>query len=217
MVQVAGKPVLQHNVEWLRSQGVYDLAVNLHHQPEAVRQFLASGSRFGVSVHYSEEPDLLGTAGAVAGVTDWLGGEDFLVLYADNIIVCDLPSVKRHHASLAATLTMALYWREDVTASGVATVDGEGRVTEFVEKPGPGQVDSHWISAGLLLCRPDVLDHIPAGRFSDFGRDILPQLLGSGEVIGGYQMRAPERLHWIDTAEDLAVARAALSATGPPR
>ena len=71
MVPVAGKPVLQRNIEWLRSQGVVDLVVNLHHYPEVVTDYFGDGSAFGVHLHYSYEPELLGTAGALWGAREY--------------------------------------------------------------------------------------------------------------------------------------------------
>nr|MDQ6949264.1 nucleotidyltransferase family protein [Actinomycetota bacterium] len=195
LVPVAGKPVIQHDVEWLRGQGVCDLAVNVHHHSAAVQEFLGSGEHLGVSVRYSYEEELLGTAGAVGRLRDWVGDEDFLVVYADNILFCDLAAMARRHRELAATATVALFWREDVTASGVADVNPDGSITGFVEKPSAGEVDSHWVNAGLLRCDPRVLRFIPTG-FSDFGRDVLPALLAAEETVAAYPMSGTERLHW---------------------
>jgi mannose-1-phosphate guanylyltransferase len=217
MVPVAGKPVIERNIEWLRQHGITNLAVNLHHRPEVVRALLGSGEEFGVRVRYSHEPELMGTAGAVDRLRDWLDDDEFLVIYADNIINCDVGAVVARHRAMSACLTMALYWREDVSASGVARLDAEGRVTAFVEKPREGQTDSHWINAGLLCCSRRVLTYVPRGEFSDFGRDIFPALLSGGEAIAGYRMSPSETLHWIDTPADLTATQAAFvtSAASP--
>ena len=77
MVPVAGKPVLQRNIEWLRSQGVVDLVVNLHHYPEVVTDYFGDGSAFGVRLSYSYEPELLGTAGALWGARRFFAQNGF--------------------------------------------------------------------------------------------------------------------------------------------
>jgi len=207
MVPVAGKPVLQHDVEWLRSRGVVDLVVNLHHCPEAVTDHFGDGSAFGVRIHYSYEPELLGTAGAVWAAHRFFSQERFLVIYADNLIDCNLNRLYNLHVDSQATLTMALFWRADVSASGVVALEEGGRIVAFKEKPKPEEVLSHWVNAGLLLCEPGVLRFIPPGQSSDFGHDVLPALLAAGEPLYGYTMGPDEGLWWIDTPEDLQRVR----------
>ena len=63
MLPVAGRPALEYTVEWLRHHGIRDLVINLHHHPEAVIRHFGDGSAFGVSIEYSIEERILGTAG----------------------------------------------------------------------------------------------------------------------------------------------------------
>lgn len=203
MVPVAGKPVLQWNIEWLRSQGVVELVVNLHYHPEVVTGFFGDGSSFGVHLEYSYEPELLGTAGALWGARDFLSGPRFWVLYADNLVNCSLERMESLHRTQNATLTMGLFWREDVSASGVVRLDNQGRIVEFKEKPAAHEVISHWVNAGIFLCEARVHNFIPPQQTSDFGHNILPVMLAAGEQMYGYPLGPGESLHWIDTLEDL--------------
>src|ERR1044072_9517480 len=68
MIEIGGKPVLEHNIVWLRKYGVTDILINLHYLAEAVMNYFGDGSRFGVRLKYSYEEELLGTAGAVKKV-----------------------------------------------------------------------------------------------------------------------------------------------------
>jgi NDP-sugar pyrophosphorylase family protein len=204
MVPVAGKPVLQWNIEWLRSQGVTELVVNLHHYPESVTGYFGDGRAFGVRLEYSYEPELLGTAGALWGARRFLSAPRFWVLYADNLVNCSLERMESLHLAQEATLTMGLFWREDVSVSGMVGLDGHGRISGFKEKPAANEVLSHWVNAGIFLCEARVQQFIPPGRASDFGNDILPAMLSAGEPIYGYPLGPEETLHWIDTPDDLA-------------
>jgi mannose-1-phosphate guanylyltransferase len=204
MVPVAGKPILQHNIEWLRSQGITELVVNLHYHADEVTSALGDGSSLGVRIHYSREPEIMGTAGAVWAARRFLSMEPFLVLYADNFIACRFDRFCASHSRHGATLTMALFHREDVSASGVVGLAESGRIFAFKEKPAPGEVLSHWVNAGLFLCEPHVLDFIPQDRFSDFGHEVLPSMLAAGELLFGYPLGPGETLYWIDTPDDLA-------------
>lgn len=210
MVPVAGKPVLQRSIEWLRSQGVVDLVVNLHLYPELVTDYFGDGSAFGVRLAYSFEPDLLGTAGALWGARRFFGAERFWVVYADNLLNCSLERMESLHLARRATLTMGLFWREDVSASGVVGLDDDGRITGFKEKPVAHETLSNWVNAGIYLCEARVHQFIPPGRPCDFGYDILPVMLSKGEPMYGYTLGPGETLHWIDTQEDLARTAAAL-------
>jgi len=202
MVPVAGRPLLERNVEWLAENGIRDLAVNLHHFPDAVRDHFGDGSAYGVRIRYSYEPVLLGTAGALRPLVDWLCDATFLVVYGDNFIRLDLSAVLDEHARSRAVATVALYSREDVASSGVAELDEAGDVVRFLEKPQPAETESRWVNAGLLACEPALVDAIGDGS-PDFGRDVLPAVLAAGGRIHGYRMSADETLEWIDTPADL--------------
>lgn len=201
MVPVAGKPTLVRALEWLRRNGVTDVAINLHHRPARVTEHLGDGGRFGVRIHYSYESQLRGTAGALDACRQWLGQEPFLVLYADNIVGCELSALERTHRRNGATLTIALHRREDVRSSGVARLDGES-IVGFVEKPDRG--GAGWVNAGLLRCERRVCDFVPRASFSDLGVDVIPSLLNAGEPVAAHRMGEGEFLHWIDTPTDLA-------------
>ena len=64
MLPVVGRPLLEHTIEALARQGIVDLAINLHHRPEAITEHFGDGSALGVNIIYSHERQLLGTAGA---------------------------------------------------------------------------------------------------------------------------------------------------------
>ena len=211
MARVAGKPVLEHNIEWLRKFGVTDLTINLHHMPEAVKEHFGDGERWGVRIVYSFEPDLLGTAGAVKKVADFFDAP-FFVWYGDNLSTCRLDRLWEFHLKKGGLATIALHEREDPTQSGIVGLDEDERVSRFLEKPRPEQVFSHWVSAGIFVLEPHALRAVPAEGAHDFGRDIFPALLDQGAALYGYRMSEDEGLWWIDTAADLERVQAAMNA-----
>lgn len=202
MVPVAGMPVLEHNVRWLRRFGVTDLLINLHYMPQAVRDYFGDGSGWDVSITYSPEERLLGTAGAVKHAA-WFFDAPFFLWYGDNMSTCDLEQLYAFHRARHSTATIALFHREDVAASGIVGVDENGRITRILEKPRLEQVFSQWVNAGIYVLEPRVIDYIPADRPSDFGHDIWPALLRAGEPLSGYCLSDKEGLWWIDTPADL--------------
>jgi mannose-1-phosphate guanylyltransferase len=206
MVPIAGKPLIEHNIEWLRKYRVTDLVINLNHQPESIVNYFEDGSRWQIGIKYLFEPELLGTAGGVKNAADHFDGP-FFVWYADNLSTCRLDRLWSVHAGGDSTATIALHQRDDPTQSGIVGLNSSGRITRFLEKPRPEQVFSNWVSAGIFVLDHCVLDAIPQG-FSDFGRDIFPMLLERGITLRGYRMSEDEGLWWIDTPQDLKRAQA---------
>lgn len=205
MLPVAGRPVLEHNVRLLAAHGVRDITINLHHCPEVVTAHFGDGARWGVRLSYSHEATLLGTAGAAANVAPPFAST-FLVLYGDSLIGCDVGALLAFHQQQGATATIGLAYQEDPRASGIVEVAEDGRVQRFLEKPGAGEVFSHWVNGGLLALEPEALSFIPRGRPSDFGREALPAVIAAGRPVYGY--RGPFTLHVIDTPEDYQRAQA---------
>jgi mannose-1-phosphate guanylyltransferase len=207
MLALGGRPILESNVKLLAAHGVRDIAINLHHQPQAITDHFGDGSAYGVRIRYSYEPELLGTAGAVKAMEHFFD-DTFYVLYGDNLTDCDLGRLLALHRLNESRLTMALFHRENATASGIAQCAEDGRILKFVEKPREGDVFSPWVNAGALALEPAVLARIPREGPSDFGRDVVPALLAAQERVYGYKMT--ENLVWIDSPEDYRRAQQAV-------
>ena len=199
MIEIAGRPILEHNVRMLVRYGVTDITINTHYMPDAVTRHFGDGSAFGARISYSHEPELLGTAGALNPVRDRFD-ETFFVIYGDNLTTCDLFALTQRHRASGAAGTVALFERDDVSQSGVALLDRNDRLVGFVEKPRVEDAVGHWVNAGLLVLEPSIFRYIPERGASDFGKDVLPAALEAGEVLSGYRMT--EHLWWIDSLAD---------------
>jgi len=208
MVPVAGRPLIEHTVRWLIGHGVTEIAINLHHLPEQVRAHFGDGSKFGGAIAYSEEPTLLGTAGAVKKMEAIFAGAPFFVWYGDNLSRCDLPALWRLHDQRGGLATMALHHRDDPTQSGIVGLESDDRIVRFLEKPKPEQVFSHWVNAGILALESEVLGWIPPGVPHDFSREVFPAMIAQGQRLNGYRLSEHEGLWWIDTPADLARVQA---------
>lgn len=214
MVSVAGREVLVRNIDWLRSNGILELVINLHHHAEAVVDSIGDGSRLGVRVAYSREPALLGTAGGVLAARSLLGDGTFIVVYADNLFDLQLATVVDGHGQSGATASMLLLERPDVSSSGVAVLDESGWIIDFQEKPRQGTEKSHWVNAGLLICEPEVFEEIPTMAPSDLSLDVMPKLAHRARGLRGHRLGSGERVMWIDTLDDLRTTEAMLATAG---
>jgi NDP-sugar pyrophosphorylase family protein len=209
MMEIEGKPILEYSVQLCAHHGIRELIINLHYHPEIITRHFGDGRAWGVQIAYSHESVLLGTAGAVKKV----GGvftDTFVVLYGDNLTNCDLGRMIAFHKKKGGAATVALFYRENATASGIAELNENDRVVRFLEKPRPEDVFSPWVNAGILVLEPEVLNAIPEGVPYDFGREVFPSLLESGASVYGYRMT--EGLWWADSPEDLGRMREAARA-----
>lgn len=216
MLEVGGRPLVEHTVRQLAACGVQEMVMNLHHCPDAVRTHFGDGSRFGVRVTYSYEETLRGTAGSLVPVADQFLGEPFFLIYGDNLTTCDFRRLTEAHERGRGAATIALFWKEDVTPHSAVELQDDGRITRFVEKPRAEEAPSHYISAGMNILEPAVLDVIPRDRPSDFGFDVFPAMLNRQMKIQGYAMSGAEWLWWIDTPEHYARVFESWK-NGPPR
>jgi NDP-sugar pyrophosphorylase family protein len=205
MVPVGGKPLLEHHLELFKRQGIRELIVNLHYLPEKITSYFGDGSRFGVKITYSREPELLGTAGAVKKIERELLDGTFVVFYGDNLVRVQFAPLIEFHRARKAVATVALFASPEPWTGGVVETDSNGRVLRFVEKPDSKQVSTNLISAGIFVIEPSVLEMIPAGKFYDFGRDVFPKLLAEGRPV--YAMMPEAYIQDVGTPERLAKAQ----------
>lgn len=186
MLPIAGKPLLERTLSWLRRYGVREAALNLYHLPQVVRDGLGDGQRFGMRLVYHQETELSGTSGAVHGFPGFFD-QPFLVVYGDLLIDLDLDHLIGFHHERRAIMTLALKRTDTPQSQGMIEVDEQGRVLQFVEKPARWQ-GGDTANAGVYVCQPEVMGYIPPG-FSDFGHDIIPALLRDQQPVYGVPLR----------------------------
>ena len=191
---VLNRPIVSWIADLLSRHGFREVVTNLSYLPEQIRDVLGDGSRFGLEISYSEEPEPLGTAGGVGKVRDFLGETDsFLIISGDALTDIDLTAMRKaHEANVArgAIATLATKRVDDTTQFGVAITDHEGRIQGFQEKPDPAEALSDLANCGIYMFRREIFDHFPppdhrspAGDddqppgFVDWAMDVFPALL----------------------------------------
>lgn len=211
MVPLDDEPVIAYSLAWLRANGVTDVAINVNYKPESLVEFVGDGSRFGLSVTYSVETELLGSSGALVPLRRELGSEqEFIVLYGDVLTDLDLAPVIEQHRQSSADFTMTLTEVDDPTRAGIADVDADGWVRRFKEKPARDEVFSSLANAGIYVVGPKVWEYLPAAGKHDFGGDVIPAMINGGAKVRGHAIDAtvvdigsPQRL---EEARSLAAA-----------
>lgn len=202
MLDVCGQPLIERILHLLRRHGVGEVAINLHFHGDKIRAHLGDGSRLGLALRYSEEPNLLGTAGGLLPHADFLAGSDlFLVQYGDILTDANLSALVDTHRRTGALATLMLHQRAG--SNSMVRLAADGEITDFLERPKDGERPAWndvWVNSGICVCSPAILDLIPRDRPADLPRDVFAPLAGSGRLFGvplsGYRcaVDSPERL-----------------------
>lgn len=203
--RLGGAPILDQDLALLAAAGVSHVAINLHHLGSAIRDHVDRQRYGAMSVTYSDEETLLGTAGGVRKAQSLLPSTwPLLVVYGDNLLRLDLHRMLERHAASRGQASIAVHWLADARMSGLVAFSGDGRIESFVEKPQSSGPIPGWVNAGVYLVEESVVDAIPADRPTDFGLDIFPGLLRSQATLYAHQLGAGEDVWPIDTPERYA-------------
>ena len=104
-----GKPLVGYVAEYIAKFGITDIVVNLHHQPQSVIDALGDGSNFGVNIEYTvEQPNILGTSGALDFARSHLENETFVIVNGKIISDIDIAEAIVAHKRSGAIATMVL-------------------------------------------------------------------------------------------------------------
>jgi mannose-1-phosphate guanylyltransferase len=197
-VPVARRPIVAHVVAHLHECGFDEIAVNVHYHGNQVREALVAARP---RITWFEEPELLGTAGALAQMRSYLESEDsFLVHYGDVLTDHDVGGMLARHRDRNAPLTMLVH--EGMESNSIVAVDTDWRVRSFLERPSAEErerVPSRWANSGVYAFDRLLLDLVPAAP-SDVARDLVPIALARGSVfaepLSGFRcaVDSPERI-----------------------
>jgi mannose-1-phosphate guanylyltransferase len=191
VVPLVDRPFIAFMLSWLSDHGVDDVVMSCGHLASGVRNVLGDGSSLGIRLRYVEEPQPLGTGGAVKYAEPLLD-ERFLMLNGDVLTDIDLTAQIAQHERTGARATLALVPVEDPSAYGLVRTASDGAVEAFVEKPSPDQIDTNRISAGAYVLERSVLDGLTTGAPASIERDVFPDLVGHG--LYGYLAEG----YWLD-------------------
>lgn len=187
LVPVAGRPLLDYWVDALVACGVREALVNTHAHAEQVRAYVAGvNGRGGIRLVEAHEPRLLGSAGTIAANPGLAGDGPVVVVSADNFSDVDLGRMLRFHATHGDPATMMLFHTDTPHRCGIARLDADGRVAEFVEKP--AHPVGTLANAGVYVMDAALYARVAAMDAFDLGTDVLPGLVGAmrGWTWDGY-------------------------------
>lgn len=155
LLEVAGKPILARQLEWLREHRVNEVVLCVGYLKGKIIEFVGGGGKFGLKVGYVVEEEPLGKGGALKNAEAFLNGEEkFLVVNGD--ILTNLDPQRLVEAVDEVTGAIALVPLR--SPFGVVDTDKDGFTRRFREKP---VIPEYWINAGVYCFTPEVFDYLP--------------------------------------------------------
>jgi len=206
MLEVRGKPVLQHIVEGLRDNGLTSLLIVVGWRAEVVKQFFGDGSSLGVKIDYQTQTVQDGTGRVVGLAQDFISSDPFLLSYGDILIAPE--NYRRIHDALTGVEAVISVKRsDDVSQGGAVFVNEKFELTDLREKPKPGEPTSPWYNAGVYGFRPGIFDYIAKLEPSPRGEYELTDAIRN-LALGGKKVQAIEIAgDWADVRDPEILAR----------
>ncbi|MFN2453861.1 MAG: sugar phosphate nucleotidyltransferase [Pyrinomonadaceae bacterium] len=195
------RPLVGYVAEYLAQYDCREVLVNLHHRPDSVRAALGDGHRFGVNLTYVEEPDILGTSGALDNARQLLEADTFIVVNGKIVTDINLYDALATHRRTNALATLVL--RPNLVRERFSMVGTrDGLITGFGGMPtslasdnaggkytGANSDNEETVPlmfTGIQLLEPRIFSYIPRGVFSHSTTDVYPQAIARGERIAAH-------------------------------
>jgi len=222
MVSVCGKPLLERQIEMLRSQGFCDVLMLLGYNPHKITDYFGDGLDFGVRIRYVTEQFPLGSAGAVLAAFDRLD-DRILVLYGDTALNVDLQRFQDVHSARGADASLFAHPNDHPHDSDLMEADESGKILAFHSSPHPpGRDYPNLVNAALYIIEKRALQPWRTLKPPlDFARDLFPLMAKAGQSLFAYRSReyikdagTPERLEQVEN--DLRSGRIASSSFRTP-
>ena len=174
MASVAGRPILEWQIECLKRNGINDICIVTGHLGEVIHSHFKDGSKFDVSIFYFNEDSPMGTAGALPHIGGFLTEPYFLLLNGDTIFDIDISRMELHHKEKKAFVTLFVHPNSHPYDSDLVVLNSYGRIIGFDSK---SNTRDYWydnmVNAGAYILSSDICALIPLVGKTDLERDIL--------------------------------------------
>lgn len=179
MIQIQGKPFLEHQLNLLRQGGISDIVLCVGYLGEKIKEYFGDGKEFGVKIKYSEETEkLLGTAGALENARDLLD-DTFFATYGDAYLILDYRGVMGYFKKFNKLGLMVVLKNFDRYDKSNVVVEGDLIKVYDKQRRAPDMV---YIDFGVSVLRKKALDLVPKGKVIDLG-EFYHELIRRKELL----------------------------------
>ncbi len=189
MLPILGKPLLDWIIESLARAGIRQIVLSVRYLSDVIKYRYRNLENNNIELVFVEETKPLGDAGPLRLIHERVGlDETFVVIYGDVFSDVDIAKLVEFHHRKNGIATLTLVEVDDPSRYGVAVLDSEGRIVDFVEKPQRSEAPSNLANAGIYVFEPDVIKYVPTDRASKLAKDVIPKLVRN-RVAYGYVHR----------------------------
>lgn len=199
MIEIAGKPLLEHQINLAKKYGIKDIYILSGHLADNIINYFGDGSKWDVNITHIVEKQPLGTAGAIKQLENKIK-DRFMVFYGDVIFDIDMKAFIDFDRAVDAIASIVVHPNDHPYDSDLVEINDGNIVTTFHSKP--HDEDKYYrnlVNAAVYILSPEIFKYIPEDKTTDFGKDIFPLLLESKETIAAY--KTAEYLKDIGTPE----------------
>lgn len=200
MIPIMGKPLLEWQIEQLKSNGITDVIMVIGHLGDKIKAYFGDGQAYGINVQYVEEKEPLGTAGAFYFLKELLREQYFLLVFGDVFFDIDIARLERFHCEKEAVATLFVHPNGHPFDSDLVTLDRNGKVENLDSKLNDRD---YWydncVNAGLYILNREICESVAVPVKTDLEKDILIPLINDSGSVYGY--RSPEYIKDVGTVE----------------
>ncbi len=209
MIEVAGRPVVEHVMRGILKAGIDDIVLVTKHLSEKIEDYFGDGSRFGMRVRYVRQGERYGTGAAFLCARELVDDGPVMMTFADVVVSSiNYGGALDVYKDLRGAGVITLNEVPDPCTGADVQIDEEGKVARVVEKPEPGTAPTYLNSSGLFVFDPIIFDYLEVLEPSSRGEYELPdamnRMIEDGLAIYPYYLRG----FWKDVGrvQDIAIA-----------
>ncbi|MBM4240836.1 MAG: NDP-sugar synthase [Euryarchaeota archaeon] len=186
MIPLVNRPIMQYMIDRLRSSKFPNLIITLSYMADHMKRYFHDGSDLGVDIKYSTERWPLGTGGGVRKAKEHID-DTFFVVSGDVLTDVDFNKLLKFHKKKGGLATLVLTHVDDPAHFGIAVLDDDNQITDYLEKPSPDKVFSNIANTGTYVFEPEIFDYLDIRRGEvDFSKHVFPALIRENAGIYGY-------------------------------
>ena len=200
MIPICGKPILEHQIECLKKNGLTDIIISVGHLGQYIKDYFDDGGRFGCAISYYTETEPLGTAGVLYKLKNL--SDDFILLNGDIIFDIDFSRMINFHREKKACVSLAVHPNSHPYDSAVIFSNNDNQVTRWLNKEDERTYYKNQVNAGIHILSTEFLKSCPQSKEKvDLDRDMLKPSISGGKI---FAYSTPEYIKDMGTPERYA-------------
>ena len=189
LIPVLNRPTIEYNIYFLKHYGIKEIYINLHSHGEKIAKALGNGSKYGVSIEYLPEQEILGTGGAIASMAPFVKKEPFVVINSDTIFNFDLDKMIESHNHSDSLATLGILPASQNDPRSVIRVDGNKIVRMLNESIYDTIPEGNALFTGIHVINPQLLEFIPKGCFVSITSYVYKRAVKSRRNLNAFYIK----------------------------